>query len=82
MERYAEFAKVQKYQRISHIYKEIIREYADKAGYTVHADRSGNTEMIVFYSPAGGAGKTTAALRPPASWLPRAARCCLSAWSS
>ena len=62
MERYAEFAKVQKYQRISHIYKEIIREYADKAGYTVHADRSGNTEMIAFYSPAGGAGKTTAAL--------------------
>ena len=28
-------------------YKEIIREYADKAGYTVHADRSGNTDLIV-----------------------------------
>ena len=62
MERYAAFAKVQKYQRISHIYKEIIREYADKAGYTVHADCSGNTEVIVFLFAAGGTGKTTAAL--------------------
>lgn len=59
---YADFAKVVKYQRISSIYKEIIREYADKAGYTADFDYSQNTRVAAVYSPAGGSGKTTVAL--------------------
>ena len=59
---YADFAKVVKYQRISSIYKEIIREYADRAGYCADFDHSQNTAVIAVYSPAGGCGKTTLAL--------------------
>lgn len=59
---YADFAKVVKYQRISGIYKDIIREYADKAGYSAEFDHSQNTSVIAVYSPAGGSGKTTLAL--------------------
>lgn len=59
---YADFAKVVKYQRISSIYKEIIREYADKAGYSADFDYSQNTSVTAVYSPAGGSGKTTMAL--------------------
>lgn len=59
---YGDFAKVVKYQRISVIYKEIIREYADKAGYSADFVHSQSTAVIAVYSPAGGSGKTTIAL--------------------
>ncbi|MCM1120913.1 MAG: AAA family ATPase [bacterium] len=59
---YGDCAKVLKYQRISNIYKEFIREYADKAGYSADFDHSQDTNMIAVYSPAGGSGKTTMAL--------------------
>lgn len=59
---YADCAKVAKYQRISSIYKEIVREYADKAGYSADLDRSKSAGTLAVYSPAGGSGKTTVAL--------------------
>jgi len=59
---YADLAKVEKYQRISNIYKEIVREYADKAGYSADFDHSQNTVIAAVYSPVGGSGKTTIAL--------------------
>lgn len=59
---YAEFAKVEKYQRISAIYKELIRMYAEKAGYSAEFDYSEKTFAAAVYSPIGGSGKTTAAL--------------------
>lgn len=59
---YADFAKVAKYQRISGIYKEIMREYADKAGYSVSFNHGQKTQLIAVYSPVGGSGKTAMAL--------------------
>lgn len=59
---YAECAKILKYQRISNIYKEFIREFADKAGYSAEFDHSQNTSVLSVYSPIGGSGKTTVAL--------------------
>ncbi len=60
--RYADVAKVAKYQRISAIYKDIVGKYAEKAGYTADFDRSQNTYIVAVYSPVGGSGKTTVAL--------------------
>lgn len=59
---YADFAKVAKYQRISNIYKEIIRGFADKAGYSADLGNSQRMCIVAVYSPAGGSGKTTVAL--------------------
>lgn len=59
---YTECAKTLKYQRISNIYKEFIREYADKAGYSADFDHSEDTAILAVYSPIGGSGKTTVAL--------------------
>lgn len=59
---YSECSKVIKFQRISKLYKDIIKEYADKAGYVPDFDSSQNTKMIAVYSPIGGSGKTTIAL--------------------
>lgn len=59
---YAECAMVMKYQRISKIYKEFIREYADKAGYSADFDNSQNTKILAVFSPIGGSGKTTISL--------------------
>lgn len=59
---YADFDKVIKYQRVSKMYKEIIKTYADKAGYLADFDHSQNTKIIAVYSPIGGCGKTTVAL--------------------
>ncbi len=59
---YAEAAKVIKYQRVSSIYKEMIRQYAEKAGYSAEFDHSQNTSITAVYSPIGGSGKTTVAL--------------------
>ena len=59
---YSECEKVIKYQRVSKIYKDVIKAYADKAGYLATFDYSQNTKMIAVYSPIGGSGKTTIAL--------------------
>jgi len=59
---YTGCVRILKYQRVSDIYKEILREYADKAGYSVNFGSRMNTELIGVYSPCGGAGKTTIAL--------------------
>ena len=60
--KYADTVKIMKYQRISRIYQELIREYAEKAGYSADFDHSQNTTMIAVHSPLGGSGKTTVAL--------------------
>lgn len=59
---YADAVKVMKYQRISGIYKAVIREYAGKAGYSADFDNSQNTRVVSLYSPIGGSGKTAIAL--------------------
>lgn len=59
---YLDIAKVRKYQRISNIYKDIVRLYADKAGISSGIDQSQNTKILAVYSPIGGSGKTTVAL--------------------
>lgn len=61
-ELYTDFVKILKYQRISNIYKEVMREYADRAGYSAEFCHSGNAGLIAVYSPAGGSGKTATAL--------------------
>lgn len=60
--RYADCIKVLKYQRVSNIYKSMLREYADKAGYSVDFCNGRSTKLLGVYSPVGGAGKTTVAL--------------------
>ncbi len=59
---YKECTHISKYQRISKIYKDMIRAYAEKAGYSYDADHSGKMSIVSVYSPLGGSGKTTAAL--------------------
>lgn len=59
---YNDCPKVLKYQRASNIYKCILKEYADKAGYSLESGGRINTRIIAVYSPNGGAGKTTLAL--------------------
>lgn len=59
---YADSAKVIKYQRISKIYKDIVKAYADKAGYLAAFDSAKSTNVVAVYSPVGGSGKTTIAL--------------------
>ncbi len=59
---YLDTAKISKYQRISNIYKEIVRLFADKAGISFGLDQSQNTKIIAVYSPLGGCGKTTIGL--------------------
>ena len=68
---YADFAKVAKYQRISNIYKELVREYADKAGYSADFNNMQNTKLIAVYSPVGGSGKTTVALSLASKYVSR-----------
>lgn len=60
---YPQMAVIQKYQRISSIYKEILKcyaEYADDNGMDFY--REGSAKTIAVYSPVGGSGKTTIAL--------------------
>ena len=59
---YPEEVKTEKYQRVSNIYKQIIREYAERAGEALEPDRSQKTVCIAVYSPIGGSGKTAASL--------------------
>ena len=56
------FKKVNKYQRIGSIYQQIMyefSEYAKSRGIVIGGNK---TKTIAFYSPVGGAGKTTLAL--------------------
>lgn len=59
---YTKLIKTAKYQRISGIYKEIIRNFAEKADSSVEFDYSQNTTTVAVFSPVGGSGKTTVAL--------------------
>lgn len=59
---YSEYNKVMKYQRISKLYKDVIKLYADKAGDIPDFDNIQRSKMIAVYSPIGGSGKTTVAL--------------------
>ncbi len=59
---YADLTQVIKYQRVSNIYKEVVKEYAEVAGYSADFDMSQSTFMLAVYSPVGGCGKTTVAL--------------------
>ena len=58
---YSDCRKVLKYQRISRIYKEVIKAYADEAGDGADFDHACRSEVIAVYSPVGGSGKTTVA---------------------
>ena len=59
---YSEYNKVIKYQRISKLYKDIIKLYADKAGDIPDFDNIHRSKVVAVYSPIGGSGKTTVAL--------------------
>lgn len=59
---YANLDNILKYQRISNIYKEIMKIYAEKAGYSAELNNSHRSEIIGVYSPIGGSGKTLIAL--------------------
>lgn len=57
-----DFAKINKYQRISTLYKKVLEMYSQISGDIGTAPGRGNVRMVAFYSPIGGAGKTTLAL--------------------
>jgi len=60
---YPQVAVIQKYQRISNIYKEILKCYAAYAdNYGMDFFREGSAKAIAVYSPVGGSGKTTIAV--------------------
>ncbi len=60
---YDDITKIKKYQRISNIYKEIIRNFSEFAGNDVISFYSGNiAKMMAVYSPVGGCGKTAVAM--------------------
>ncbi len=62
IDNYRDCKKVLKYQRVSNIYKYVLGEYADKAGYSLELNSQTNTKLIGIYSPVGGAGKTAFSL--------------------
>lgn len=59
---YKNFPKIKKYQRISNIFKKILEYYADICGDIGILSDQKKTKTVAFYSPIGGAGKTTMAL--------------------
>lgn len=58
---YANAKRVDKYQRVSKIYKKILELYSEVCGRGI-AQENGYTSVVAYYSPVGGAGKTTLAL--------------------
>lgn len=50
---------IEKYQRISNIKKNIFDKYAEVCGRDSRAGRGSFATVVAFYSPIGGAGKTT-----------------------
>lgn len=60
---YRNIPAVQKYQRISSLYKEVIKNYAGSVKDTeMDYFKAANTKVIAIHSPIGGSGKTTLAL--------------------
>jgi len=59
---YSDVPKVLKYQRVSMLYKEIVKLYAEKANISFDFGDLKTTRMLAVYSPIGGCGKTTIAL--------------------
>ena len=53
---------IKKYQRISNIKKQIFDLYSDVCGKDSRSERGERASVIAFYSPIGGAGKTTISL--------------------
>ena len=60
------YKRIKKYQRISTLVKEVLGEYADVSAND-EAFGSVTAQITVVWSPAGGSGKTTAALAYAAS---------------
>lgn len=58
---FADAKRVRKYQRISYIYKNLLDYYSEVCGRD-GSSRDSLTQIIAFYSPVGGVGKTTLAL--------------------
>lgn len=56
------FKKINKYQRIGSIYQQLMYEYSEYARRRGIVIGGAKTKTVVFYSPAGGTGKTTLAL--------------------
>ncbi|MCD7836591.1 MAG: AAA family ATPase [Lachnospiraceae bacterium] len=56
------YKKVRKYQRISRIYQQILELYSEICGEADGVLGGNGVRTIAFYSPIGGAGKTTVAL--------------------
>jgi len=63
LKKYPAMLSILKYQRISNIYKEIIKNYAEYAK-DIGAEffNADDAKVIAVYSPIGGSGKTTIAL--------------------
>lgn len=59
---YADAQKVLKYQRVSMMYKEILKLYAEEANISFDLGDSKRTKMLAVYSPIGGSGKTMISL--------------------
>lgn len=60
---YQSIPAVQKYQRISNIYKQIIKNYAEHVKDSeMDFFKAASTRVIAVHSPIGGSGKTTLAL--------------------
>lgn len=58
---FADAKRIRKYQRISLIYKNILDFYSEICGKDALSGNSAS-KIVTFYSPIGGAGKTTGAL--------------------
>lgn len=64
---YTDAKRIEKYQRISCIYRKILEFYSEVCGRT--STRSEEyTSIVAYYSPVGGAGKTTVALASAAKY--------------
>lgn len=59
---YSGIQSIKKYQRISNIYADVNRLYAEKAGDVFSPDKSSMTSVISVFSPVGGSGKTSVAM--------------------
>lgn len=54
--------KINRYNRISQIYRKILELFSEKTGNVGDLSGEKQVRITAFYSPAGGAGKTTVAL--------------------
>lgn len=72
---YQSYKKIRKYQRISHIYQQILELYAEICGDLGNVAGHKGITKIAFYSPAGGVGKTTLALAAATKLADSGKRC-------